>query len=129
MKNDNMYAIIAPSFIGQFGPLATPLQIAEGIKRLGFRDVVEVSLGADITTVREAKEYLERVPEKIPFMGTSCCNSWTMMVEKHFPEYYDAISDSATPMIETAKFLKRADRVPVSPYRTLYLQTGGHRKM
>lgn len=74
-SNEHMYAIIAPSFLGQFGPLASPLQIVEGIKQLGFKDVVEVSLGADVTTLREAKEFLEKVPEEIPYMGTSCCNS------------------------------------------------------
>lgn len=110
LKNNNhMYAIIAPSFLGQFGPLASPVQIFEGIKQLGFEDVVEVSLGADITTLREAKEFLERVPEENPYMGTSCCNSWTIMVEKLFPDQYQYISDSASPMVETAKYIKSKD--------------------
>lgn len=107
--NKHMYAIIAPSFLGQFGPLASPVQIFEGIKQLGFEDVVEVSLGADITTLREAKEFLERVPGEIPYMGTSCCNSWTIMVEKLFPDQYAYISDSASPMVETAKYIKKKD--------------------
>ncbi|MDF2948580.1 MAG: Iron hydrogenase 1 [Sedimentibacter sp.] len=108
-KNNHMYAIIAPSFLGQFGPLASPVQIFEGIKLLGFEDVVEVSLGADITTLREAKEFLERVPNEHPYMGTSCCNSWTIMVEKLFPDQYKYISDSASPMVETAKYIKSKD--------------------
>lgn len=108
-NNEHMYAIIAPSFLGQFGPLATPLQIVEGIKQLGFKDVVEVSLGADITTVHEAKEFLARVPNEIPFMGTSCCNSWTIMVEKMFPDQFEYISDSSSPMVETAKYIKKKD--------------------
>ncbi|MEL7649905.1 MAG: 4Fe-4S dicluster domain-containing protein [Sedimentibacter sp.] len=108
-SNNHMYAIIAPSFLGQFGPLASPVQVFEGIKQLGFEDVVEVSLGADITTLREAKEFLERVPEENPYMGTSCCNSWTIMVEKLFPDQYQYISDSASPMVETAKYIKSKD--------------------
>ncbi len=107
--NDHMYAIIAPSFLGQFGPLASPVQIFEGIKQLGFEDVVEVSLGADITTLHEAKEFLERVPNEIPYMGTSCCNSWAIMVKKLFPDQYEYISDSASPMVETAKYIKKKD--------------------
>lgn len=107
--NTHMYAIIAPSFLGQFGPLASPVQIFEGIKQLGFRDVVEVSLGADITTLHEAKEFLEKVPNDIPYMGTSCCNSWTLMVKKLFPDQYEYISDSASPMVETAKHIKKID--------------------
>lgn len=108
-KNNHMYAIIAPSFLAQFGPLASPVQIFEGIKQLGFKDVVEVSLGADITTLREAKEYLERVPSENPYMGTSCCNSWTIMVKKLFPDQYQYISDSSSPMVETAKYIKNKD--------------------
>lgn len=108
-SNENVYAIIAPSFLGQFGPLATPVQIFEGIKQLGFNDVVEVSLGADITTLKEAHEFVEKVPNEIPYMGTSCCNSWTIMVEKLFPDQFKYISDSASPMVETAKHIKKKD--------------------
>lgn len=100
------YAIIAPSFVGQFGLMADPLQVIEAIKALGFRNVVEVALGADITTINEAKEYLHRVPEEIPFMATSCCNSWWLMVEKNFPDQFKYISDSASPMVYTAKYIK-----------------------
>ena len=39
-------------------------------------------------------------------MGTSCCNSWALMVSKNFPELSPFISESATPMIETAYFIK-----------------------
>jgi len=107
--NDHMYAIIAPSFLGQFGPLASPVQIFEGIKQLGFEDVVEVSLGADITTLHEANEFLERVPNEIPYMATSCCNSWALMVQKLFPDQYEYISDSSSPMVYTAKYIKEKD--------------------
>lgn len=100
------YAMVAPSFVGQFGALSSPLQIVEGIKKLGFQGVVEVSLGADITTINEAKEYLHRVPEEVPFMATSCCNSWWLMVEKNFPGEFAYISDSASPMVYTAKYIK-----------------------
>ncbi|NLY20534.1 MAG: 4Fe-4S binding protein [Tissierellia bacterium] len=104
-----VYGIVAPSFIGQFGVLASPEQVFEGIRELGFEDVVEVALGADLTTYHEAKEYLEKVPNEMPFMGTSCCNSWTLMIEKNFPELYEYVSDSATPMVYTAKYIKEKD--------------------
>lgn len=104
------YAIVAPSFVGQFGLAASPQQVTEAMKALGFRNVVEVALGADITTINEAKEYLHRVPNEIPFMATSCCNSWWMMVEKNFPEEFKYISDSASPMVYTAQYIK--DKVP-----------------
>lgn len=104
-----IYGAIAPSYIGQFGPKAKPMQILEGIKQLGFKDVIEVALGADITTLHEAKEYLERVPGEIPFMGTSCCYSWSLMIKKNFPEIYEQVSDSGSPMRYTANYIKKID--------------------
>ena len=104
------YAILAPSFVGQFGPNVSAEQIREAIKQLGFDEVIEVGLGADLTTMNEAHEYLEEVPTgKIPFMGTSCCFSWKMMVRNKFPEINEYISESSTPMIYTGLQLKKKD--------------------
>ena len=106
----DVYAIIAPSFVGQFGPNVSAEQIREAIKMLGFKDVIEVGLGADLTTMNEAHEYLEKVPTgEFPFMGTSCCFSWKMMVRNQFPEINEYISESSTPMIYTALQLKKRD--------------------
>ncbi len=102
-----VYAIIAPSFVGQFGALTTPEQVFDGIRELGIKDVVEVGLGADLTTLNEAKEFVETVPEKEPFMGTSCCYSWKLMVERNFPEINDYISESSTPMVYTSHHIKK----------------------
>lgn len=105
-----VYAILAPSFVGQFGPNVSPKQIREAIKALGFTDVIEVGLGADLTTMNEAHEYLEKVPTgEFPFMGTSCCFSWKMMVRNQFPEINDYISESSTPMIYTGLQMKKRD--------------------
>ncbi|MDD7543239.1 MAG: 4Fe-4S dicluster domain-containing protein [Peptoniphilaceae bacterium] len=107
-KNDTpVYGIIAPSFTGQFGSLITSAQVKAAIRQLGFADVIEVGLGADLTTMNEAKEFLETVPKERPYMGTSCCFSWKMMVQKNFPDQDPLISESSTPMIYTAKQMKK----------------------
>lgn len=103
----SVYGIIAPSFTGQFGVLTKPEQVRAAIRDLGFKDVIEVGLGADLTTMNEAKEFLESVPNERPYMGTSCCFSWKMMVEKNFPSQNSLISESSTPMIYTAQQLKK----------------------
>ncbi len=109
-SDKHTYAILAPSFVGQFGPNVSAEQIREAIKQLGFDEVIEVGLGADLTTMNEAHEYLEEVPTgKIPFMGTSCCFSWKMMVRNQFPEINEYISESSTPMIYTGLQLKKKD--------------------
>lgn len=102
-------AIVAPAFIGQFGPMVSPEQVFEGIRQLGFDDVMEVGVGADIEAMKEAKEFLANVPEKTSYMATSCCPSWAGMVETLFPEQIKYISDSASPMIATAKHIRQND--------------------
>lgn len=109
MSSENIVAIVAPAFVGQFGPLVSPAQVFEAIKRLGFSDVVEVGLGADLGTLHEAEEFIQDVPRAVPFMGTSCCPSWYAMVEKNFPDQFRCISDSSTPMLATARYLKEKD--------------------
>ena len=74
---------------------------------LGFDDVVEVAIGADLCTVEEAKDFLEEVPEKQPFMGTSCCPAWSVMAKKLFPQFKDYISMALTPMVITARMVKK----------------------
>ncbi|HEY4543857.1 MAG TPA: 4Fe-4S dicluster domain-containing protein [Tissierellaceae bacterium] len=106
-RGEKLHGLIAPSFVGQFGPLGTPEKIVEAIKKLGFEEVVEVALGADIAAKHEAEMFRELVPEKQPFLGTSCCPSWTMTVDKFYPELKQFVSSSSTPMVETAKVIKK----------------------
>jgi iron only hydrogenase large subunit-like protein len=69
--------------------------------------VVEVAIGADLCTIEEAHDFLEKVPEKQPFMGTSCCPAWSVMAKKLFPEFKDYISMALTPMVITARMVKK----------------------
>ena len=56
---------------------------------------------------QEAIDFLEEVPEKLPFMATSCCPAWSVMAKKLFPEYANCISMALTPMVLTARLIKR----------------------
>jgi [FeFe] hydrogenase (group B1/B3) len=101
-------AEIAPAFVGQFGPLATPNKIFNGIKALGFTDVVEVANGADVSSLHEAKEFLELVPDQQPFMATSCCPAWAKFAKQTLPEELGhCVSASSTPMVATAELIKK----------------------
>lgn len=103
-----IYAEIAPAFVGQFGDHATPDKIKAALIKLGFKDVVEVAIGADMGCVEEAKHYVEEVATgKVPFLLTSCCPSWAMLSKKHFPETIDNISNALTPMVATARLIKK----------------------
>ena len=104
---ERVYAAVAPAFVGQFGPKITPEKLRAAIKALGFADVIEVAVGADLCAVSEAKEFVEQVPDTIPFMGTSCCPAWSVMAKKNFPQYQDCISMTLTPMVLTGRLIKK----------------------
>ena len=102
-----VYAAIAPAVTGQFGPDMTPQKLRSGFKALGFEDIVEVAIGADLCTIAEAEDFVKEVPNEIPFMATSCCPAWSMMAKKLFPEQAKCISMALTPMVLTGRLLKK----------------------
>ena len=108
-RGDRVVAIVAPAFLGQFGPEATPERLTAAMKRLGFAGVAEVAVGADLCTIEEAKDFMEKVPSQQPFMATSCCPAWSVMAKKLFPQFKDYISMALTPMVLTARLQKQKD--------------------
>ncbi len=106
-RKERVVAMLAPSFVGQFGAKVTPAQVVAGLKRLGFAAVVEVAVGADITTLREAAEFREKVPGEMAFMTSSCCPAFVDLVKKHFPEYEGNISQTASPMVSCGQWVKQ----------------------
>ena len=107
LKGDQVIAIVAPAFIGQFGKHSTPEKFVTAMKTLGFDRVVEVAVGADMCTIEEAKDFLEKVPAEQDFMATSCCPAWHSMVHKLFPAQSKNISMTLTPMVFTARMMKK----------------------
>ena len=108
LEGNEVVAIVAPSFVGQFGKDVTVPKFLTAMKQLGFADVVEVAVGADICTIEEARDFMEKVPEEQRFMATSCCPSWRMMARRLFPAESGNISMTYTPMVYTARLVKRA---------------------
>ena len=107
MQGDQVIAIVAPAFVGQFGKASTPEKFTAAMKLLGFDRVVEVAVGADMCTIEEAKDFLEKVPAQQDFMATSCCPAWHAMVHKLFPAQSKNISMTLTPMVYTARLMKK----------------------
>ena len=107
MKGEKVVAVMAPAFIGQFGKHSTPGKIIAAMKQLGFHRILEVAVGADMCTIEEARDFLEKVPEKQKYMATSCCPAWHSMIEKMFPSEYKNISMTLTPMVYTGRLMKK----------------------
>ena len=107
LKGDKVIAIVAPAFIGQFGKHSTPGKFIAAMKELGFERIVEVAVGADMCTIEEAKDFLEKVPAEQNYMATSCCPAWHSMIYKMFPGEAKNISMTLTPMVFTARLMKK----------------------
>ncbi|MCI2050223.1 MAG: 4Fe-4S dicluster domain-containing protein, partial [Lachnospiraceae bacterium] len=107
-EGSKIIAQIAPAFVGQFGPETTADQLKAALLKLGFDDVYETAIGADLGCVTEAKHYAEEVATgKLPFLLTSCCPSWAMLARIYFPDIVDSISNALTPMVATARVIKK----------------------
>lgn len=122
IKSDTpVYAIVAPAIAGQFGPKCTPDKLRPLFRALGFADVYQVSVGADLCTMQEAREFFENVPEKQPFMGTSCCPAWLMMAKKLFPKEAPNISMALTPMVFTGRLVKKWNAEKGAPGKVCFV--------
>lgn len=107
-EGNEIIAIVAPAYISQFGDEVTPRKFKAALEVLGFSNVYEVALGADIGAIAEAHHYAKEVATgNIPFLLTSCCPSWSMMAKKYFPTMIDNISNELTPMVATARKVKQ----------------------
>ena len=106
-RGDRVVAAVAPAFVTQFGENVSAAQMREAMLQVGFADVREVAVGADLCAVEEAEEFMEHVPARQPFMATSCCPAWSVMAKKEFPGFAPYISMTMTPMVLTARLQKR----------------------
>ncbi|MDT4762672.1 monomeric [FeFe] hydrogenase [Sphaerochaeta sp. PS] len=101
---EHVTAMIAPAIEGQFpGTLA---QIKGALLASGFSSVVEVSQGAETTSVHEAEELTSRKESKAGYMTTSCCPAYMEIVDKHLPFLDGRRSVALSPMGYTARWSK-----------------------
>lgn len=108
MKQGPVIAELAPAVIGQFGDDVRLWKIKAALKEIGFAEVFEVALGADIGAITEARHYVNEVKTgKLPFLLTSCCPAWSMLAKKTLPDMVETVSSALTPMVATARTIKQ----------------------
>ena len=74
-------ATLGEEFGMEPGTLVTGKMVA-ALRKCGFDRVFDVDLGADMTIMEEASEFLKRVEKNGPFpMITTCCPGWILMME------------------------------------------------
>lgn len=105
-ENNTKYtvnAIIAPAFASQFESVEVG-QVVSAIKELGFGNVYEAALGADVVAYKEAKELEEK-----GFLTTSCCPAFVRYTKINYPEIEENISHNLSPMAEMGRIIKDKD--------------------
>lgn len=106
-KSTTVFAAVAPAIVGQFGDNVSMGQLRTAFKLMGFADMIEVALFADILTIREAFEFSHLVKTENDFFLTSCCCPvWFNLTKKGYPYMYKHMSPSVSPMIASGRFLK-----------------------
>jgi NADP-reducing hydrogenase subunit HndD len=82
-------------------------KLVAALKKLGADWVIDVDLGADITTIAEARELKERIEKggKLP-MFTSCCPAWVNYVEMHRPDLIPNLTTIRSPHIISGAVIK-----------------------
>jgi iron only hydrogenase large subunit-like protein len=84
---------LAPSFASVWPNL---VGLKKSLLKLGFYDVQETAVGANIVS----QEYTKLIKEKkMKNIITTCCSSVVYLVEKYYPELVDQLAPVVSPMI------------------------------
>ena len=102
-SDSRVYAVIAPSIASQFSYAKTG-QVVSGLRELGFHDVIEAALGADMVALSESRELAEK-----ELLISSCCPAFVKYIKNSFPDLVDKISHNMSPMATLAKYIKERD--------------------
>ena len=81
-------------------------KLVAAIKKLGADKVFDVSVGADFTTMEEAKELLEKIKKGKGVCLSSCCPAWVKFLEFKYPEFIPHIATTRSPHIILGALIK-----------------------
>ncbi|MDD4797505.1 MAG: [Fe-Fe] hydrogenase large subunit C-terminal domain-containing protein [Eubacteriales bacterium] len=102
-----VYALVAPAFLGQFGPDITPGKLRNALKAVGFDGMLEVALFADILTLKEALEFDANIHNESDYQLTSCCcPMWIAMIRKVYRQLVPHVPASVSPMVACGRTVK-----------------------
>ena len=97
-------AIVAPSIAAEFTDISDYYAFVGMIRALGFKYVNEVAFGAELVA-NKYQELLQKNPDR-SYISTSC-PAIVNYVEKHHPQIIESLAPVVSPMIATAKVLKK----------------------
>ncbi|MFY9218867.1 MAG: [Fe-Fe] hydrogenase large subunit C-terminal domain-containing protein, partial [Tepidanaerobacteraceae bacterium] len=104
LKIDKDIAVsLAPSFAGVFH-FNHYSQIVSAIKRLGFSNVYQTSVGARLIASDYLKHYNDRTK---PNLITTACPAINYLVQKYYPELVECLVPVVSPMEAHGRYLKK----------------------
>lgn len=107
-KKREVYALIAPAFLGQFGEKVTVGRLRAAFKAMGFKGMVEVAVFADILTLKEALEFDANIKEERDYQLTSCCCPvWIAMIRKIYHQLLPHVPGAVSPMVAAGRVVKQ----------------------
>lgn len=107
-KKREVYALIAPAFLGQFGEKVTVGRLRAAFKAMGFKGMVEVAVFADILTLKEALEFDANIKSEQDFQLTSCCCPvWISMIRKVYHQLLPHVPGAVSPMVAAGRVVKK----------------------
>ena len=102
-KESKIYAMVAPSIASQFQK--QPIEkVISGLMALGFDQVIEAALGADLVAKDETEELIKK-----GLLTSSCCPAFVSLIEKHYPTVLEHMSHNLSPMALLGKKIKEKD--------------------
>ena len=78
------------------GTITTGKMVA-ALKHIGFDYIFDTNFAADLTTMEEAKEFVERLENNNLPILTSCCPSWVKFIEHNFGDMLHIPSTCKSP--------------------------------
>ncbi len=103
-KGEQVVAMIAPSFPGEFMDYDNHKQIVGMVKAIGFDKVHEVAFGADLVA-NEYKKLLDSTSDKKYI--SSDCPSIVLFIRKYHPDLVPHLAPICSPMVAMARVLKK----------------------
>ncbi len=103
-SDDKVAAICAPSISGEFHDITDYRKFVEMIRALGFDFVLESSFGVDLVTQQYKKLFSDL---KGKHYITANCPAVVSFIEKFHPELTDNLAPIISPMIATAKVIRK----------------------
>lgn len=116
LNNTELFPVIqfsptVPASIGEYFNIKASKDILNllraALKKIGFRQVFDTSMAADLTIMEEAAEFIERFNkhENLPLL-TSCCPSWVKYIESLKPQFLPNLSPTASPQQMMGRLIK-----------------------